>query len=1240
KRLADALADGDRIYAVIRGSAVNNDGAAKVGFTAPSVEGQAEAISESLMMAGVDPSTLGYVEGHGSGTPLGDPIEVAALTQAFRAAGAEGQGFCALGSVKTALGHCNTAAGAAGLIKAALALAHRTVPPSLHFESPNPQIDFAASPFYVPTEARPWERGEEPRRAGVSSFGLGGTNAHLVLEEAPAPEAGDEPARRDQLLVLSARTASALDAAAERLAERLEGSDLNLADAAWTLQTGRKAFEHRRIAVARDPEGAIAALRDRPVSGGAGRREGAGARPVVFLFPGLGDQRVDMARDLYETEPVFREQVDLCASRLAPLLGADLREVMFSSGPASPRAAGPDLRAMLRRNAAEEAPAEERLRQTVFAQPACFVVEYALARLLMSWGIEPQAMIGYSLGEYVAACLAGVLPLDAALDLVARRAKLIQDLPGGAMLAIPLPEAEVRPLLGEGLSLSATNGPHFCVAGGPAEAVEALDGLLAGRGVSCIRLRTTHAFHSSMMAPAVDAFTAIARGAEMGSPAIPYLSNVTGSWITADDLADPGYWARHMRSTVRFAEGIGELLQEPERVFLEVGPGATLSTLVKQHPAAAANRVAVPTLGGPDLLEAVGRLWIAGVEIDWARFHGGERRLRVPLPTYPFERQRYWIDPPTNPPAAPLRESDLADWFWVPGWKQVPRVAAPMGQGERWLLFLDETGFGERIAERLRSSGQEVFTARMESGLDYEALLQEARPGTILHLGGITGEEPSFEAAQEAGLVSLTRLTQAFAALGDASLVKLVLAADGLQEVLDGDPIHPAKSTVLGPLKVVHQELPRLACGSVDVVLPAPGSPQEERLIGQILAEAADPRPAVALRGRQRWERGFEPVRLAAETSLEGVWFIAGAAHGPGLRVAEHLVGAGARVGLTLPRDFQELALEREAGADRLLVFRDEEIGAALAETRARFGPVHGVYFAGGTAAGGLIQLKTPEALHAALDPLARSVQALFAAVDAEPDPPAFVVLSSTTTAMTGSLGQLEAAAEGSFLDALAAHRAAEGRPFTVAVHWDPYQWGGWLVGSASGMAPEDVAATLAAHAVGDERSAAALRRLLAAPLPRVIVSSRDLPGLIAETDSVTADTLLAQMAPAHTGEKTRRPAGLPTAYEAPRDELEERLAAIWEDLFGIEPIGRHDSFLELGGHSLLAIQMVTQIRSALEAELPVTALFEHPTVAALAQAVRRTRGEEDPAEIEALLALIEGLSPEEAAERLAEMGV
>jgi phthiocerol/phenolphthiocerol synthesis type-I polyketide synthase E len=1330
RRLGDALAAGDRIYAVIRGSAVNNDGAAKVGFTAPSVAGQAEVVSESLMMADVPAATIGYVEAHGSGTPLGDPIEIAALTQAFRAAGARGDGFCAVGSVKTAIGHCNTAAGAAGLIKAALALAHRTIPPSLHFETPNPQIDFAASPFYVPTAAAAWEAAGAPRRAGVSSFGLGGTNVHMVLEEAPAAAPSAPPARPAELLVLSARTAAALDAAAGRLADHLaaraELDARGMADVAWTLQAGRKAFKHRRAVVARDRAGAIAALREGAGAGPAiaGQVE-RGTRSVVFLFPGLGDQRVDMARELYATETFFRDEVDRAAAKLALLLGADLRQVMFSPEPVTPAAgAGPNLRALLRRDgAAAVSAAEARLRRTLFAQPAGFVIEHALGRLLMSWGIVPQALLGYSVGEYVAACLAGSLDLDDALTLVAERAKLIDALPAGAMLAVPLPEEELRPLLGGDLSLAATNGPHFSVAAGPVAAVDDLERRLAARGVATVRLRTTHAFHSAAMEPAVAALTRAARGIAMRPPRIPWISNVTGTWITAADLADPAYWARHMRGTVRFAEGLAELLREPDRAFVEVGPGATLGTLVQQHPAAA-NPVTVATLGraeegGGDLealLAAAGRLWAAGVEVDWARFQGAGRRRKVPLPSYPFERQRYWIEPSPGarragvPAGAPAEAADLADWFWVPAWTRLPLAAPPRpaeeGREERCLLFLDGIGLGERLAARLRARGQAVATVATGDGfaalgdgafavgprrMDHEALfrhLQEEAGGVperIVHLGGLTAGEPTFEEAHAAGLASVLLLAQAVSGAGGAGgePIRLALVANGLAQVLDGDPVHPGKGTLLGAAKVVHQELPRLAVAAIDAALPATGDgPALDRLAGQILAEMSEPaQPLIALRGRQRFVRGFAPVRLAENGTPprlipQGVYLIAGAAHGPGMAIAGHLLRLGARVGLLLPGDLPPrerweswsasagvppeqdaigsavrclLDLEREVGLERALVVRSDDpaaAGRAAAETAARFGPLTGAFWTGGALAGGLLQWKTPESLAAALEPVARGAAALLAALDAasaDAAPPPFAVLSSTTTALTGGVGQLELAASGSYLEALAARRAAadHGAAPAVAVHWDPYHWGSWLAagvaGGMSNLSAEDLQAGLRAHGVAPERSAAALERLLGGlpEAPAVAVTARDLPGLVAEVDSVTAETLLAQMAAGH-AEKAARPA-LRTPFMPPQGELEGRIAAIWQELFGIEPIGRDDSFLELGGHSLLAIQIVTQLRQALDADLPVTALFEAPTVAQLAAAVRQARGGPDPDELEALLALVEELSPEEAAERLAE---
>jgi acyl transferase domain-containing protein/acyl carrier protein len=1080
-------------------------------------------------------------------------------------------------------------------------------------------------------------------------------------------------------------------------------------------------------------------------------------RPVVFLFPGLGDQYVDLARELYELEPAFRDALDQCAELLQPEMELDLREVLFSAdGPAAASgdsAKGPDLRALLRRDTATASPAAERLAETSVAQPACFAVEYALAQLLMSWGIRPQAMIGYSIGEYVAACLSGVLSVEDAARLVARRAKLIAGLPGGAMLAVPLPEEEVRPLISgdPNLSISATNGPHFCVVGGTAEAVAALERRLGERGAACIQLQTTHAFHSAMMEPAVTPFLEIVRGVQMGEPQIPYLSNVTGTWITAADVADAGYWARHMRGTVRFAEGLAELLQKPERIFVEVGPGGTLGTLVKQHPAAPSGAVTVQTLrrGSESrsdvefLFEALGRLWVAGGEVDALAVHAHERRLRVSLPTYPFERVRCWIDPP-KPSARPAgsgvaagavamdKKQDVADWFYAPAWKRSSPIARvihsanghPVGGG--WLVFLDDAGLGEKLAGRLRARGEEVWTVTRGDGFredgeralilepgpkeGYVALIHHLRerreggalPARMIHLwsvspdgtkGNGSGKGSDFVAAQASGLFSLVFLEQALTESGaDHAPIRIGVVANHLHEVVDGDEADPAKAPLFAACKVIHQESTRLACVGIDVDLSADAA--MDRLVGQILAEMdlapeAPAEPAVAYRGRHRWVRSFEEVPLPAEaagaTRLRegGVYLVTDAVHGVGPALAEHLLRAQrAKVAAVVPPDFPAreqwetwpeapaapagpagmgmpvdpvgtairhlLALEKEPGGGELAVIRADVSGRpgirqAFDQARGRFGALHGAFWTGGSYAGGLIQLKNREGLETALGPAARGAEALLEEANGESGLD-FVLLDSSTLAVTGGLGQLEAAASGAWLDALALRqeKAPEGTgPFTAAVHWDPYQWGSWLaggVGPLTGIQSEEAMQDIQANVIRPEESAEALRRLLGGTLTRVIVSARDLYGLIEQTDAFTTEVFLAQMNQARQSDGTHSRAGLSTEYVEPRNEREEKVAQIWQELFGIDRIGVEDNFLELGGHSLLAIQLITQVRNVFGVDLPVTVLFESPTITQLSKAIAEAQGEESPEDLEALLALVEGLSPEEALARMSEV--
>jgi len=639
KRLAEAVADGDNILAVIQGSAVNNDGLAKVSYAAPSVAAQADVIALAQAAANVDPESITYIEAHGTGTPLGDPIELAALTKAFRDGGATRNNYCPIGTAKTHIGHLDIAAGATGLIKTILQLQHEVIPPLLHFKQPNPRINFSESPFFPVRQQIEWKRGRQPRRAGVSAFGVGGTNAHVIVEEAPLAKPGS-PSRAPQLLVWSAKTETALEKMTENLAAHLlthPGQDFS--DVAHTLKVGRKLFPHRRMLVASHGADAAAKLQAHDASSVFSGKSSPNEPSVVFLFPGQGAQYVNMGRGLYDSEVVFRQEVDRCAEILTTHIGLDIRSILY-----------PD---------ADHLPAAEiQLNATSVTQPAIFVVEYALAKLWLSWGVKPAVLIGHSIGEYVAAVLAETFTLENALALLAARAQRMQALPGGSMLAVRLDGESVAAMLPPGVAVAALNGPKLCTVSGPDEALKAFQSELAAKNLVSRVLATSHAFHSAMMDPMLPAFTELARQTPWATPKIPWISTCTGNWITTADLADPAYWSRQLRQAVRFAEAIELVLDAPAKVILEVGPGQALSQMVRHHPAKTKDLAVGSTLPPNQdptgeqafLLASLGKLWLAGVKPDWAGFYAHEQRRRVSLPTYPFERKRHWVEPA---PAAP-----------------------------------------------------------------------------------------------------------------------------------------------------------------------------------------------------------------------------------------------------------------------------------------------------------------------------------------------------------------------------------------------------------------------------------------------------------------------------------------------------------------------------------------------------------------------------------------------------------
>jgi len=723
RRLEDALADGAPIYAVVLGSTVNNDGADKVGFTAPGVNGQAEAIAEAQSLAGISPDSVGLIEAHGTATPMGDPIEVRALTQVFREH-TDRVGYCALGSVKSNIGHTDAAAGVAGFIKATMALHDRKLPPSLHFEEPNPELSLSTSPFFVPTRALDWEAGDTPRRAGVSSFGIGGTNAHIVLEEPPEPEPADPSPRTHELLVVSAETEAALIRARENLAGYLEAHpEAEPADVAYTLAVGRHAFACRAAWAFGDRERTIAALRG---EAGTDLQTGTAetrARTLYMMFSGQGAQYPGMAADLYGDEPVFATHLDRCLAVLDPLLDGDPRKLLLEPGNED------DARA---------------LAATDMAQPLLFALEYALAQTWLARGVQPTAMIGHSLGEYVAATLAGVFQLDAALALVVARGRLMASCEPGEMLTVSTSEPTLSELLPDSVVIATINAPDRLVASGPASGIAALIVKLDEAGIPHRRLQTSHAYHSPMMEPILDSFVAEVHKARPARPQIPFISNTSGTWIKDEEATSPMYWARHLRGTVRFHEGLTELFDGPNGIFLEVGPGATLVKLVRRHDRCGRETVLVASLpgagsdrsGSEAFVNAHGRLWCSGWEIDWANWYGEEMRHRLRLPTYPFQREAYWVRPDpgaltpygTKPGQGPTEVNETGAQTEKPSAPSgTPPVAAPpVGQTR---IEAIEGELTRILAELVGLTPEEVPVDEnfLELGIDSLAMMQLSR---------------------------------------------------------------------------------------------------------------------------------------------------------------------------------------------------------------------------------------------------------------------------------------------------------------------------------------------------------------------------------------------------------------------------------------------------------------------------------------------------------------------------------
>jgi acyl transferase domain-containing protein/acyl carrier protein len=985
---------------------------------------------------------------------------------------------------------------------------------------------------------------------------------------------------------------------------------------------------------------------------------------VAFLFPGQGAQYVQMARELYETETLFREQVDSCAELLQPELGLDLRDILYTDEGNAETAAN-------------------QLEQTCLTQPALFVIEYALARLWLSWGIEPQAMLGHSIGEYVAATLAGVFSLHDALTLVAARGRLMQALPKGAMLAVPLPDAEVRSLLAPELSLATINAPSICVVAGPTEAIELFQQQMEKRGVVCRRLHTSHAFHSSMMEPILQPFTMLVKQTKLNAPQQPFISNVTGSWITSEQATDPSYWANHLRQTVRFASGIGELLQEPGRLLLEIGPGQTLGSLARQHPQLADTSRVISSMRQPrtsqsdcvTLLHAIGNLWLAGVQIDWKQLYADERRRRVSLPTYPFQRQRYWIEQQTigHFPSQLLgkqriKQSDLSHWFYLPSWsrhlaQQLSTSTLLADRKFTWLLFLDDCGIGAELVNWLTNAGQEVsyvtrgdcfnhptdnhYIIDPSRPADYELLFQELGkfnriPDKIMHLWTVTapGSAASSgisalawdEQKQMLGFYSLLYLTQALAKQSAVQHVDVQVVSTGSQAVIGGEELCPDKATLLGLCRVIPQEHSNIRCRNVDIEVASSPPPGSERLLNQLLAEALveTSHPVVAYRGHYRWVQSFQPMpleKLPSKPALlreKGIYLITGGLGGVGLNLANYLAEAvQARLVLlgrtALPEREQwpewlrthgnqdsvslrirAIKVLEEKGAEVLAVSADsgdeKQMQAAIHATLERFGQLNGVIHAAGVSSMTAIVHCDESTCQKELYPKTQGLVILKQVLGDIPLD--FCLVTSSLSAVLGGLGYAAYASANSYMDAFVQQQNQAGAVPWISINWDQWQIGGEQP-EFSGRNQADIAMTA-------QEGVETFARILSLQMGNhVAVSATDLQTRIERwVLDLAGDTEPVEV----TSAQVRQPRPvLENDFVAPRNELEVKLAGIWQELLGIEPIGIYDSFFDLGGDSLLIIRLVARLRATVGVGIAMQDLFETPTVAGLAEIVQTT---------------------------------
>ncbi|MDZ5608982.1 SDR family NAD(P)-dependent oxidoreductase [Bacillus pseudomycoides] len=1230
KTLKQAIKDRDHIYAVIKGSAYNNDGSRKVGYTAPSIDGQAEVIKKALKISKVEPESISYIEAHGTGTSLGDPVEIEALKQAFNTNKYQ---YCGIGSVKTNIGHLDSAAGIAGFIKVALTLYKKTLIPSLHYRKPNPKIDFENSPFYVNTTVKKWTK-ENVFRAGVSSFGIGGTNVHVVMEEPPLQSRDFKESKMDQLMVLSARSEETVEKSVERLKYFIaENQHIPLKDMAYTLQVGRKHFPYRQTFT----------IGQHGMTGHELKPYRCLQQPaVIFMFSGQGSQYVNMGKDLYDKEPVFKMEIERCFSIVEEIEGVHFKKILYPE------------------NAQDTATAEKLIHQTVYTQIILFSFEYALASLLISRGIKPHYMIGHSLGELTAACLSGVFTLEDALKSVITRGNLMQTMPEGDMVSVAMSAKNVEKELIEGIELSAVNSSDLSVVSGSTEKMKTFALGLEKKGITVQYLKTSHAFHSSMMQTASIHFARMLKGMHFREPSIPFLSNVTGTWIENEEVMDSEYWASQIRSKVEFDAGLQTLFNMGEAIFVEVGPGNALCQFVRKHKKYSKNHAAVNLIRHPKeigedyayLLNGIGKLWKLGVSINWGEFQGSEQYKRVSLPTYPFEHQRF----PEPHEFSENMEGRLKgqiisidkqqppfdEWFYIPVWERIePAIKSIRHQGKKVIVF-EET---ERLSEYLKNQGAEVVTVKVgKNFLEIGKNVFEADHHQTPHLQllmsklkekdfvpddvvcmwkPVEGDEMADLEKTLSGYLPILDIVRLIGA-DSTKKVNLTVITNKGHDVTGTEHLQPHQAAIAGVCLTIPQEYKNIKCKNIDLCLEEKEYDTEEwpSFISYELVKD-DSQAVVAYRGKSRWIRGTKKVSKSNNISTssmlkkKGVYIITGGLGGIGLTLAAYLAKhVQARLVLisrtSVPkrelwheesiretiqaRKIKKLLELEKLGAELLVIEADiseeDMLQKAIARTIERFGgEINGIIHAAGIADGKMIHTRSIEDEKKILRAKLKGTLLLRKILkDKKID---FFLLCSSLVSFLGAGGQVAYAAANAFLDSYAHAAMREGKN-VITVNWD--RW------DKVGMSFEWETAGLLSRSLKERESenngmqpaegAQAFIEVLQLGYPQVLVSLSDL--------NTRIENRLYQ-----TVEKQQDA----TVTKNDLGSLEEKLTNIFKDFFHSQQTDINENFFELGASSLDLLQVSGIIKSELGLEVPVVMMYSHPSIASLANAIKSQHG-------------------------------